>query len=598
MRWTNQEIRNLLRAMRRPHALERERLAVMLREAMGTRDARTAIQSIIERSFDTSSPADRLRLEIVRRCDVGGETTRAAAAALNLSVRQFFRIRAEAIACIAESVERELRRAPNSENNLALLAQSIERIDPKAALDIYLRLPSKGDGETAYNVVRSSIWAGIEVTPQQIDACEGPWRLLALAAVARHRVSRGDEDGALALRDQLREELKQPKGPRYDAAAFELAFLDRCDASRRGDTTQSRALLKTLRSYAGQDDGLQALTLLCEADQASTEGDLTAASLALGDVESLAVYKKDLNVMARTALGKAMLSLVRGFYDDAYALAAGASQAMSSLEAAFSWRAAGISGRAALLLGQRWTPSQALVDRYPTVWTRSLAEGVQARHLLLADASAARAKAEFALALAEQYQCPAYSAYAQVSLAGALDKLGEQERAQELRVAAWESAARLDDRFTLYDLFYNPHAIPHTVGAIIADERFANAVLKYLEEKVPTYSDLRRRATGESVAALARYCLDLGVGNPTPAPNLEDLTRPLAEGLRRGHDDALLLRAHCDAIGRVAARAVGWCVAPAERVRFEERFIAKWNAGTDRARVLICPEMANWQEAV
>lgn len=25
---------------------------------------------------------------------------------------------------------------------------------------------------------------------------------------------------------------------------------------------------------------------------------------------------------------------------------------------------------------------------------------------------------------------------------------------------------------------------------------------------------------------------------------------------------------------------------------------AKWNAGTDRAKALICPEMASWEEAV
>ena len=72
MSWTHQEVRKLLRLMRRPPALERERLAVLLREALQTRDARAAIQRVIDAAFDCSNQADCLRLETVRRCDIGG----------------------------------------------------------------------------------------------------------------------------------------------------------------------------------------------------------------------------------------------------------------------------------------------------------------------------------------------------------------------------------------------------------------------------------------------------------------------------------------------------------------------------------------------
>ena len=44
MRRSNQEVRKLLHLWRRPHQLERERLAVMLRQAVAAIDARAALQ--------------------------------------------------------------------------------------------------------------------------------------------------------------------------------------------------------------------------------------------------------------------------------------------------------------------------------------------------------------------------------------------------------------------------------------------------------------------------------------------------------------------------------------------------------------------------
>ncbi|GEM_PF-2022041 len=597
MRWANQETRNLLRLMRRPHALERERLAVMLREATRAPDARYALQQIIESTFDKSIAADRLRYAIIQRCDVGGETTRSAATALGLSVRQFFRVRADAIAALAEAIERRLRQPPDAHDDLERLAQTLEMVDSKAALDIYLRLPPGTREETPYDIVRTSIWAGLDVTQEQLDACEGPWRLLAYAALSRNLVWRGDVDGALALIERVRDEMQGKKGARYEPVAFEIAFLERCDATRTGDIHRSRALLDELRALAGQDETRQAMTLLFEADQASIEGDARAAATAIDDLERLDVRNRDLTVMARTALAKAMLALVQGRYGEAYALANGASQGMAWLEAAFSWRAAGIAGRAALFSGSRWTPPQSLNSRYPNVWTRSLAEAVRARHLLPGAPREAREAAELALEIAQKQHCPSYAAYAKVSLAGALDALGEHEAARELRVEAWESEVRRDDRFALYDLFYNPHAKIRDLNAMF-DQRFGAAIMRYLEDVAPVFADLRRRASGEAVAGVARYCLELGLGNPKPHGDLELIGKPLAERLAGGYDDAIVLRTHCGALGHIAAKALSWCVVPAERERFVQRFVEAWVEGGERARLAICPELAAWREAV
>ena len=130
------------------------------------------------------------------------------------------------------------------------------------------------------------------------------------------------------------------------------------------------------------------------------------------------------------------------------------------------------------------------------------------------------------------------------------------------------------------------------------DQRFAEAVIAYLDEAAPVFSELRRRSSGHAVLAVARYCLELGLGDPNPHGDLRTLGRPLADRLAQGHDDAIVLRTHCGALGVLTANALGWCVAPGERERFEQRFVEAWVEGGERARLAICPELAAWREAV
>jgi hypothetical protein len=581
MRWTNHEVRRLLRLMRRPHALERERLAVLLREAAQARDARTAVERVIERAFDPSLPADRLRLEIIHRCDIGGETTRAAARALHLSVRQFFRHRADAVEAIAQSIETSLRHPPDSQTQLLSLAQAIETIDPKAALDIYLRAPLAKNGQIAYNIVRTSVWAGVDVSQEQVDACEGPWRLLALAAMARHLVARGDDGGSTAMRAALRAELEGRKGARYDAVTFELAFLDRLDARRRADIAESRALLTQMRSLSSRDEVLLALTLISEAEQAMLEGDLTAAALALGDAELMEVHKRDLTVMARAALGRGMLSHVRGFHQEAYALANGAGPALAGLEAGFALRAAAIAGRAALFCGVQWSRPTRLCEKYPDVWVRADAEGVWARHVLNGDPIASKDAAEFALALGSRHASPVLEAYAKASLAAALDAAGEDERAQALRIAAWETALAHDDRMALYDLFFVPAAPVHDIGPMRLDKAFVAAVQRHLEARFPAYASTCEGGLRESSEALLRHCLGGVVGSPAPQAKRSTHARALARGLLETQRDQAQTQRFIDVAGRMLGHAVGYCTAPQERQDFEKRFSAAWQALSD-----------------
>lgn len=97
-------VRKLLRQLRRPHLLTRDELAVRLRDRLGARDCRDAIVQLIDRTFSASAGGGRLR-EILLRTDLHGEKASMAAGSMHLSLRQFFRCRAEAVEALALAIE-------------------------------------------------------------------------------------------------------------------------------------------------------------------------------------------------------------------------------------------------------------------------------------------------------------------------------------------------------------------------------------------------------------------------------------------------------------------------------------------------------------
>ena len=109
--------RRLLRMLRRrPHQLERDALALHLREVLHTPSCREALVEIIDRTFAVSDSADdRSRREILIRCDVRGEKARAAAAAMHVSLRQFYRRRSEAFEALALVLERADELEPSAQ---------------------------------------------------------------------------------------------------------------------------------------------------------------------------------------------------------------------------------------------------------------------------------------------------------------------------------------------------------------------------------------------------------------------------------------------------------------------------------------------------
>ena len=97
-------VRNLLRHLRRPYLLAQNPLANQLRKWFKARSFREAISRLIDRAFilpDESS--ERLR-EILIRSGIKGQKSTAVAGIMHLSLRQYFRCRAQAIEILAAAV--------------------------------------------------------------------------------------------------------------------------------------------------------------------------------------------------------------------------------------------------------------------------------------------------------------------------------------------------------------------------------------------------------------------------------------------------------------------------------------------------------------
>lgn len=105
-------VRKLLRQLRRPHLLARDPLALRLRETLKSGTCREAIEQLVDRTFAGDPAGERMR-DILVRCDLQGQKATAAAGGMHLSLRQFFRCRADALESLAAAIEQLGAHAPD-----------------------------------------------------------------------------------------------------------------------------------------------------------------------------------------------------------------------------------------------------------------------------------------------------------------------------------------------------------------------------------------------------------------------------------------------------------------------------------------------------
>src|SRR5690348_14481571 len=108
MSWSFPEVRRLLATLGDPE-IEHAPLALQLKDALGTDSARDAVLHVIHKTFDGSSPQNRLARDAILMPALDGDKGTQAASMLNVSLRTFFRRRSAAMKMVAATIEHILR---------------------------------------------------------------------------------------------------------------------------------------------------------------------------------------------------------------------------------------------------------------------------------------------------------------------------------------------------------------------------------------------------------------------------------------------------------------------------------------------------------
>src|ERR1700736_4833278 len=109
MEWGYRRVRQLLRKLRMPGAIQDDELALTLCRLTGAGSVRDAVLLLAERALRVYPP---VYWTIVRRVDVDGESSQVVADETHLSERSFFRYRAAAIAAVSAEIDAVTRSSP------------------------------------------------------------------------------------------------------------------------------------------------------------------------------------------------------------------------------------------------------------------------------------------------------------------------------------------------------------------------------------------------------------------------------------------------------------------------------------------------------
>jgi hypothetical protein len=267
--WSRGSVRRLLRGLRRPAQLERDEIATELRRALRTASGREAVLLLVERALRHEH---RYCAEIVRRCDVEGETTMVVATTLHLSPRQFFRYRAHAVEAIAVEMDAVLTRAPLrgsteaagravalgklllSRTSPSDVASAMQHFERAVALD-----PLCVEAYSGLAIGWLHLSREMEVTPMHAHAkaCSLAQRALALeprSSAAHSTFARVAVDAGLgraAAAPHVIEALSlDPFDARAHIANFNLAMIDGDIASADRSAAEAVALDPTSYTYA------------------------------------------------------------------------------------------------------------------------------------------------------------------------------------------------------------------------------------------------------------------------------------------------------------------------------------------------------------
>ena len=523
--WGEREVRRLLNSLRRPDLAATDPLGSLLRDVLGTTTAMEAVTELISTAFQGLGYQGTRFAELIRKSDLEGDLSQAGVASeMGLSLRQFFRYRARAIALLSSHIRQLLGQFGADPNPLRSLAELVGETSPGTAIAIYDLMEGNHDNEQLVKRMRSQVDSGAEIPDLWIDESPELWKPLCGVIQARAFELNGDSDAAKSRIAQVRSAINEDH-PLNERIEDEVRMIQVLNAKHRHDASEIHRLGRALRETAGDDRERLLRALLIEAEGCIRLGNLPEANDVLRYLHRVAQTNRDVRVMAQLTLLAANSALMTGDLSSADELASGAFFALQEQrpDAALCQMTV---ARARLCVGKRWKMLPDFVLRPEGAWDRLGLEIIEARYMLR-DAQFAAA-ASIALHVYEyslQRNFHGLAAHAAATMAACAGLTGKDREEQERYVEAWGLITKTGDRLAGCDVFTMPVVRPRDLGPILLDETMcAKITQRSLDAGA---QPLQRQSSKRLMSQLWNQAIAYAGGNSSALGELRQSARAL-----------------------------------------------------------------------
>ena len=380
--WSHHEIRRLLMNLSRPRALDRDPVALSLQRALGSSSPRSAVADVVERTFSESETAARLERTVIEQCDLQGRGTREVARELHLSLRQFFRYRARAMAAIAATLSRLLADAGARPAD-RLLDAYLQAYPPAGE---YGEAALQSDERAAYMTTRARLGAWLPFHEAEADR----FGVFHAACTRIHMARRYDLAGETADADRLFRDVERDRGSLSGEQAAHVAFLladtRYLIAGDRGEHRAMEEQLATMAATAKRTPSPElsaAIVMLRHAGLLAARGVLADARHLMHEALRVRQTHGELSFVAGCVLLEAEIFLCEGHLERANALARTARAVQPHGPELFP-SACALESMTALALGRAWEPPPAPPAPFLRTHHHALLRAVDARRLVRA----------------------------------------------------------------------------------------------------------------------------------------------------------------------------------------------------------------------
>ena len=543
--WSEREVRRLLNSLRRPELLADDSLAQMLCRVTGTQTAFEAVRVLADAAFRGQGATGRRLATLITLCDLEGRLSHSGVAAeMGLSMRQFFRYRARAVQLLAHEIRKRLGGDVVLQPSLGALADVVKAIDPVAARELRTLDAAGGESE----MIRADLEVRLGMLlPSGMSLTPAAERAVGVL----QKLIEGETDSA---RTELAHLKRETGVQEDDAVQALLALVEAEDAQDRGDLRALQLCAERVRATFAHHNGASHLAYRYELEALVKNGDVAQAREVLQHLWRIARDERDTYALGLLTLVEARLSFIAGEYERAEDWAYAASIALQR-HATASAECHIALNRARLLLGKAWqVPAD--VAAGATFWQRLAFDALRARFALRnLDVAAAFEQAESVLQAASTRQYRAVELYSLATLASCAGMCGDDEREEELYLAAWRGLPQFPDHALAADLFLVPNARPRDIGPLAVTPAFLDAAIDVL------LTNVSNAVSREAVAAA--------------------LTDAIAFASEEEHGPAraMLDRAAAHAVANASenlGRIIAALLLPRRRARWLQRWATRW----------------------